>query len=122
MRRPALLLNESSLCGLRSSRCREGKGPECQVVSRRGTADRSTRDVERLLMRREKKHYQEQILVEHLHSKGATYVILMNHASVPVRKKRLSPSNKARPKANRNKFAEESGMPDRIKCFRKVDC
>ena len=39
--------------------------------------------------------------------KGVTIVILKNYASVPVRTKRLSLSNKARRKASRNKLVEE---------------
>ena len=54
-------------------------------------------------------------------SKGAIFVILKNHANPLVRKKRLNPANKAKREASRNKFVEESGVPDRVKSFRKVD-
>ena len=39
-------------------------------------------------------------------------MILINHASTPIRKKRLSPSSKARKEASRNQSMEKGGMPD----------
>ena len=42
-------------------------------------------------------------------SKGATFVILKSHKRVPIRKKRLSPKNKARMEACRNKFVKKAG-------------
>ena len=53
--------------------------------------------------------------------KGTTFVILIDHASAPIRKKRLSPTSKARREASRNKFVEKSGVPDRIESLGKVD-
>ena len=47
--------------------------------------------------------------------------ILINHASTPIRKERLSPTSKARREANRNEFVEKGGVPDRVKSFREVD-
>ena len=37
-------------------------------------------------------------------SKGTTFVILKNHTSASVRKKRLSPTSKARREGSRNKI------------------
>ena len=54
-------------------------------------------------------------------SKGAAFVILIDHTSAPGRKERLSPTNTARRKASRNKFVEKSGMPDRVKSFREIN-
>ena len=54
-------------------------------------------------------------------SKGTTFVILINHANAPIRKKRLSPWSKARREASRNQFAEKGGMTDRVKSFREID-
>ena len=48
-------------------------------------------------------------------------MILINHTSVPIRKERLSPTNKARREASRNKFVEKGGMPDRVKSFREIN-
>ena len=48
-------------------------------------------------------------------------MILINHASAPIRKKRLSPMSKARRKASRNEFMEKGGMPDRVESFREIN-
>ena len=49
------------------------------------------------------------------------HVILINHASVLIRKERLSPTSKARSEASRNEFMEKGGMPDRVKSFREIN-
>ena len=54
-------------------------------------------------------------------SKDAAFVILINHTSAPIRKKRLSPTSKARREASRNQFVEKGGMPDRVKSFREIN-
>ena len=54
-------------------------------------------------------------------SKGAVFVILKDHRSVPIRKERLSPTIKARREASRDEFMEKGGMPDRVKSFREID-
>ena len=45
---------------------------------------------------------------------------------MPIRKKRLSPTSKAKREASRNEFMEKCGMPDRVKSFgeinSRVDC
>ena len=48
-------------------------------------------------------------------------MILINHASVPIRKERLSPTSKARREASRNKSVKKGGMPDRIKSFIEIN-
>ena len=54
--------------------------------------------------------------------KGATtFVILINHASSPIRKERLRPTSKARREASQNEFMEKGGMPDRVKSFGKIN-
>ena len=54
-------------------------------------------------------------------SKETAFVILKSRVSAPVRKERLSPTNKARREASRNEFVEKSGMPDIVKSFREID-
>ena len=54
-------------------------------------------------------------------SKGTTFVILINHASTPIRKERLSPTSKARREASQNEFTEKSRMPDRVNSFREIN-
>ena len=48
-------------------------------------------------------------------------MILINHASAPIRKERLSPTSKARREASRNKFVEKGRMPDRVKSCREIN-
>ena len=48
-------------------------------------------------------------------------MILKDHRSPPIRKKRLSPTSKARREASRNQFVEKGGMPDRVKSFGEID-
>ena len=47
-------------------------------------------------------------------SKGTAFVILINHASAPIRKERLSPTSKARREVSQIEFMEKGGMPDRV--------
>ena len=54
-------------------------------------------------------------------SKATTLVILINHASAPIRKERLSPTHKAKTEASRNEFMVKGEMPDRVKSFRKIN-
>ena len=54
--------------------------------------------------------------------KGASFVILKYHTSAPIRKKRLSPTSKARRNTIRNKFMKTSGRPDRVEYLGEVDC
>ena len=54
-------------------------------------------------------------------SKGAAFVILKDHTSAPIRKKRLSPTSKARREASRNQFVVKGRMPDRVKSFGEID-
>ena len=54
-------------------------------------------------------------------SKGATFVILKNHASATIRKERLSPTSKARRKASRNKFVKKNRDVRRSQSFTEVD-
>ena len=48
-------------------------------------------------------------------------MILINHASAPIKNERLSPMSKARREASRNEFMKKDGMPDRVKSFREID-
>ena len=48
-------------------------------------------------------------------------MILINHASVPIRKEKLSPTNKARREASCNEFVEKGRVPDRVKSFQEIN-
>ena len=52
---------------------------------------------------------------------GTTFVILINHTSEPIRKKRLSPTSKARREASQNRFMEKGGMSDRVESLRGIN-
>ena len=54
-------------------------------------------------------------------SKGAAFVISINHASTPIRKERLNLTSKARRETNRNEFVEKSRVPDRVESFREIN-
>ena len=45
---------------------------------------------------------------------------LINHASAPIRKETLSPTNNARREDSRNKFMKKGEMPDRVKAFENL--
>ena len=48
-------------------------------------------------------------------------MISINHASAPIRKKRLSPTSKAKREANRNEFMVKGEVPDRVKSFAEIN-
>ena len=48
-------------------------------------------------------------------------MILINHASAPIRKERLSPTSKARREASPNRFVENGRVPDRVDSSEEVD-
>ena len=54
-------------------------------------------------------------------SKEATFVILKNYAIALIRKERLSRTNTARRKANRNKFVEKGRVSDKVENLGEVN-
>ena len=52
-------------------------------------------------------------------SKGSTFVILKNHASVPIRKERLCPTSKARREATQNDLWKRVGCQTESKALEK---
>ena len=115
--------NQSSLCGFHGSGDRGGGRPNGQIVSiNRADVGRRQRSRKIIDEEREKcKAKNGSLRNTSTDSKGATFVILINHASVPIRKERLSPTSKARREASRNHFVEKGMMPDRVKSFREID-
>ena len=98
-------------------------GPNGQIVSVKRTAD-GRRQRSRKIINEEREKYRAKkgsLRNTSTDSKGTTFVILINHRSAPIGRKRLSPTSKARRKASRNKFVEKGGMPDRVKSFRETD-
>ena len=121
--RPGLQSKQSSLCGFHRSRDRGGGGTNGQIVSVKRAADgRRQRGRKIIDKEREKDRAKNGSLRNtSTDSKGTTFVILINHASVPIRKERLSPESKARREASRNEFVEMGGMPNRVKRFREIN-
>ena len=80
--------NQSSLCGLHHSRDQGGGGPNGQIVSVKRAADgRRQRGREIINEEREKYRAKNGSLWNTLTNlKGAAFVILINHASAPIRK------------------------------------
>ena len=111
--RPALQSKQSSLCSLHCNEDRGREGPNGQIVSVKRAADWRGREAGRSLMKREKYRAKSGFLQNtSTDLKGANLVILISHASAPVREKRLSPTSKARREASRNEFMEKGEMPD----------
>ena len=121
--RPALQSKQSSLCGLHRRGDQGGGGPNGQIVSvKRAAVERSQRSRKITNEEREKYRAKNRSLSNtSTDSKGAAFVILIDHTSVPVRRERLSPTSKARREASRNQFVEEGRMPDRVKSFREIN-
>ena len=83
-----------------------GGGPNGPIVSVKRAADgRRQRSRKIIDEEREKNRAKNGSLRNtSTDSKGTTFVILIKHASAPVKKERLSPTNKARWEASRNEF------------------
>ena len=121
--RPVLHLNQSSLCGFHRSGNRGGGGPNGQIVSVKRAAD-GRRQRGRKIINEEREKYRVKngsLRNTSTDSKATTFVILIDHRSALIRKKRLSPTSKARREASRNQFVEKGGMPDKVKSFREID-
>ena len=121
--RPTLQSKQSFLCGLHRSKDRWGRGPNGQIVRVKRAAD-GRRQRGRKIINEEREKYRAKngsLQNTSTNSKGTTFVILINHRSAPIRKKRLSPTSKARREASRNQFMKKGGMPDRVKSFREID-
>ena len=100
-----------------------GRGPNGQVVSVKRAAD-GRRQRCRKIINEEREKYRAKngsLRNTSTDSKGTAFVILIDHASAPIRKERLSSTSKARREASRNKFVEKVGVPDRVKSFREIE-
>ena len=100
-----------------------GRRPNGQIVSVKRAAD-GRRQRSRKIIDEEREKYRVKngsLRNTSTDSKGTTFVILIDHTSAPIRKKRLSPTSKARREASRNEFVEKGGMPDRIESYREIN-
>ena len=106
-----------------ASRDQGGGGPNGQIVSVKRAAD-GRRQRSRKIIDEDREKYRAKngsLRNTSTDSKATTFVILINHASAPIRKERLSPTSKARKETSRNKFVEKGGMPDKVKSFGEID-
>ena len=126
-----LQLKQSSLCGLHCSRDQEGGGPSWpdqsasngQIVSIKRAADGRRQKSKKIIDEKREKYRAKNAFLWNTSTdlKGTTFVILINHASMPIRKERLSPTSKARREASRNEFVEKGRVPDRVKSFGEIN-
>ena len=100
-----------------------GGGPNDKIVSVKRAADRRRQRRRKIIDENREKYRAKNRSLQNTStdSKGTTFVILINHASTPIRKKRLSPMSKARREASQNEFVEKEGVPDRVKSFREIN-
>ena len=114
---------QSCLCGLHRSGDRWGGGPNGQIVSVKRAADGRRQRTRKIINEKKEKYSakNESLRSTSTDSKEATFVILINHASVPIRKERLNSTGKARREPSRNKFVEKGGMPDRVESFEEIN-
>ena len=105
------------------ARDRVGGGPNSQIVSIKRAADGRRQRTGKIIDEEREKYRAKNRSLRNTStdSKGTTFVILINHASAPIREERLSPTSKARREASRDKFVEKDGVPDRVGSLRKVD-
>ena len=121
--RPALWSKHSSLYGLHRSRDRGRGGPNDQIVSIKRAADGRRQKSRKIISEEKEKYRAKNRSIQNIStdSKGATFVILKNHTSVPIRKERLSPTSKARREASRNEFIKKGRMPERVGSFIEIN-
>ena len=100
-----------------------GAGPNDKIVSVKRAANRRRQRRRKIIDENREKYRAKNRPLQNTStdSKGTTFVILINHASTPNRKERLSPMSKARREASRNEFVEKEGVPDRVKSFRETN-
>ena len=97
-----------------------GGGPSGQIVSVKRAANGKRQRSRKIIIDEKREKYRvrnESLRNTSTDSKGTTFVILINHRSAPIRKKRLSPMSKARRETSQNEFAEEGEVPERVESF-----
>ena len=112
---------QSSLCGLHRNGDLGGGEPNGQINSVKIAAN-GRRKRGREIINEEREKYRANngsFQNTSTDSKGTTFVILINHASSPIRKERLSPTSKARREASRNKFMVRAECQTESKALKK---
>ena len=123
MLRPALQSKQSSLCGLHRSSGQGGGRQNGQIVSVKRTADERKQRSRKIIDEDREKYRAKNGFLRNTStdSKGAVFVILINHTSTSVEKESLSPTSKASKEASRNEIIKKGGTPDRVKSFREIN-
>ena len=97
-----------------------GRGPNGQSVSVKRAADERRQRTQKIIDEEREKYRAKNGSLRNTStdSKGTAFVILINHASVPIRKVRLSPTRR---EASRNVFMEKGRMPEKVKSFQEFN-
>ena len=119
--KPALQSNQCSLCGLHRSRNREGEGLDGHIVSIKRAADERKHKSRKIIDEGREKYRTKNgsLRSTSTDSKETTFVILINHASAPIRKERLSLMSKTRSEVSQNTFVEKREVP--VESFREIN-
>ena len=112
---------QSSLCGLHRSGDLGGGGPNGQINSVKRAANGRRKRGREIINEEREKYRANNASFQNTStdSKGTTFVILINHASSPIRKERLSPTSKARREASRNEFMVRAECQTESKALEK---
>ena len=100
-----------------------GGGPSGQIVSVNRAADGRRQSSRKIIDEKREKYRAKYGSLRNTltNLKRTTFVILINHASAPITKERLSATSKERREASQNEFVEKGRMPDRVKSFREIN-
>ena len=106
---------QSSLCGLHHSGDQGRGGPNGQIVSVKRTGDRRRERSREIIDEKREKYRAKNGSLQNtlVDSKRTTFMVFIDHASMSIRKERLSPTSKARREASQNEFIEKGRMPKR---------
>ena len=101
----------------------KGGGLNGQIVSVKRAADGRSQRSQKIVNKEKEKCRAKNGSLQNTStdSKRTTFVILINHASTPIRKERWGPTSKARKEASRNQFKYKGGMPGRVKSFGEIN-
>ena len=119
--RPALQSKQSLLCGFHCDGGRGRGGPNGQIISIKRAADRRRQRSRKIIDEEREKYRTENRSMQNTStdSKGAAFVILINHASMPITKKKLNPVSKAEGRPPEMSFWKRAGCQRGLKALEK---
>ena len=117
---PALQSKQSSLCGLHRSGNRGGRGPNGQIVSVERAANVRRQRSRRIINEKREKNWAKNGFLRNTSTdwKGATFVILINHTSAPIRKIRVQQAEQGGRPAEMSLW-KRAGYQTELKAFEK---